>query len=73
MNIEKTINSSWTAISKITNTERGFNILIMILSLFALVASVWYFVGNIREIVHEHGEAIKEQRQEFLQALKDIK
>lgn len=82
--LPSTIKESWKAISTLSNTERGFNILIMILSMAALVCSVIYFVDNIREIVHEHSdiinsiveknnESIKVQRQEFLQALKDLK
>nr|DAM99050.1 MAG TPA: hypothetical protein [Caudoviricetes sp.]DAN79770.1 MAG TPA: hypothetical protein [Caudoviricetes sp.] len=45
----------------------------MLLSLGAVIFSIIYFTDNINGIVKDHNVAIKEQRQEFLQALKDLK
>lgn len=67
------VEKTWTAITKITGSERGTFILFILFSLGAVIFSIVYFTDNINAIVKDHNTAIKEQRQEFLQALKDLK
>nr|DAN25689.1 MAG TPA: hypothetical protein [Bacteriophage sp.]DAP28925.1 MAG TPA: hypothetical protein [Caudoviricetes sp.]DAU54210.1 MAG TPA: hypothetical protein [Bacteriophage sp.]DAW73522.1 MAG TPA: hypothetical protein [Caudoviricetes sp.]DAY21489.1 MAG TPA: hypothetical protein [Caudoviricetes sp.] len=38
-----------------------------------MIFSIVYFTDNINTIIKDHNVAVKEQRQEFLQALKDLK
>lgn len=67
------VEKAGVAITKITGSERGTFILFILLSLGAVIFSIVYFTDNINIIVKDHNAAIKEQRQEFLQALKDLK
>lgn len=67
------IEKAWNAISNITSSERGTFILFIMFSLGAVIFSIVYFTDNINTIVKDHNIAVKEQRQEFLQALKDLK
>ncbi len=67
------IEKAWKAIGTITSSERGTFILFILFSLGAVIFSIVYFTDNINTIVKDHNIAVKEQRQEFLQALKDLK
>lgn len=73
LDIPNLVEKAWVATAKITSSERGTFIFFVLLSLGAVIFSIIYFTDNINGIVKDHNVAIKEQRQEFLQALKDLK
>ncbi len=69
----KIIEKAWKAFWTITSSERGTFVFFIIIALGAVIFSIVYFTDNINTIIKDHNVAVKEQRQEFLQALKDLK
>ena len=69
----KIIEKAWKAFWTITSNERGTFVFFIIIALGAVIFSIVYFTDNINTIIKDHNVAVKEQRQEFLQALKDLK
>lgn len=69
----KIVEKTGNALTQITSSERGTFILFILFSLGAVIFSIVYFTSNINVIVKDHNLALKEQRQEFLQTLKDLK
>lgn len=73
MTIEKgTIKETWNALAKLTSSERGAFLLIMLVAFISIVTTVVLYIRSVDNLVSKYNETINLQQKEFLTALKDI-
>lgn len=68
-----TIVETWNALAKLTSSERGTFLAIMIVALFSIVWIVIFYVNSMDWLIDKYNETINQQQKEFLQALKEFK
>lgn len=73
MAIEKwTIEETGNVLTKLTASERGTFLAIMIVALLSIVGIVIFYVKSMDGLIDKYNETINKQQTEFLQALKEI-
>ena len=73
VNIEKwAIEETGNALSKITSSERGTFLLIMIVAFASIVVTVILYIKSVDWLIEKYNETINKQQTEFLQALKEF-
>lgn len=73
MAIEKgTIEETGNVLTKLTASERGTFLAIMIVALLSIVGIVIFYVKSMDWLIDKYNETINKQQTEFLQALKEI-
>lgn len=68
-----TIAETWNALAKLTSSERGTFLAIMICALLSIVWIVIFYVNSMDWLIDKYNETINQQQKEFLQALKEFK
>ena len=68
-----TIAETWNALAKLTSSERGTFLAIMIVALLSIVWIVIFYVNSMDWLIDKYNETINQQQKEFLQALKEFK
>ncbi len=68
-----TIAETWNALAKLTSSERGTFLAIMICALLSIVWIVIFYVNSMDGLIDKYNETINQQQKEFLQALKEFK
>lgn len=72
-NIEKwAIEEAGNALTKLTSSERGTFLAIMICALLSIVGIVLFYVKSMDWLIDKYNETINKQQSEFLTALKDM-
>lgn len=73
MTIEKeTIKETWNALAKLTGSERGTFLLIMLVAFISIVSTVILYIRSVDSLVSKYNETINLQQKEFLTALKEL-
>lgn len=73
VNIEKgTIEETGNVLTKLTSSERGTFLAIMIVALLSIVWIVIFYVKSMDGLIDKYNETINKQQTEFLQALKEF-
>lgn len=73
MAIEKwTIEETGNVLTKLTASERGTFLAIMIVALLSIVGIVIFYVKSMDGLIDKYNETINKQQTEFLQALKEF-
>ncbi len=73
MTIEKwTIEETGNVLTKLTASERGTFLAIMIVALLSIVGIVIFYVKSMDGLIDKYNETINKQQTEFLQALKEF-
>lgn len=73
MAIEKwTIEETGNVLTKLTNSERGTFLAIMIVALISIVWIVIFYVKSMDSLIDRYNETINKQQTEFLSALKEF-
>jgi len=67
------IESTGNALSKLTHSERGTFLAVMICALLSIVGIVWFYVNSMDWLIVKYNQTINEQQKEFLDALKQFK
>lgn len=68
-----TIEETGNALAKLTSSERGTFLAIMICALISIVWIVIFYVNSMDGLIDKYNETINQQQKEFLQALKEFK
>lgn len=68
-----TIEETGNALAKLTSSERGTFLAIMICALISIVGIVIFYVNSMDGLIDKYNETINQQQKEFLQALKEFK
>lgn len=73
MAIDKdTIEQTWNVLTKLTSSERGTFLAIMIVALLSIVWIVIFYVKSMDGLIDKYNSTINEQQKEFLTALKEF-
>ena len=73
MAIDKdTIEQTWNVLTKLTSSERGTFLAIMIVALLSIVWIVIFYVKSMDGLIDKYNATINEQQKEFLTALKEF-
>jgi hypothetical protein len=73
VNLDKwTIEETGNALSKITSSERGTFLLIMIVAFASIVVTVILYIKSVDWLIEKYNETINKQQTEFLQALREF-
>lgn len=73
VNLDKwTIEETGNALSKITSSERGTFLLIMIVAFASIVATVILYIKSVDWLIEKYNETINKQQTEFLTALREF-
>ena len=73
VNIEKgTIEETGNVLTKLTSSERGTFLAIMIVALLSIVGIVIFYVKSMDGLIDKYNETINKQQTEFLTALKEF-
>ena len=73
MALEKwTIEETGNVLTKLTNSERGTFLAIMIVALLSIVWIVIFYVNSMDWLIDKYNETINKQQSEFLTALKEF-
>jgi hypothetical protein len=73
VNIEKgTIEETGNVLTKLTWSERGTFLAIMIVALLSIVWIVIFYVKSMDGLIDKYNETINKQQTEFLTALKEF-
>lgn len=73
MAIERwTIEETGNVLTKLTASERGTFLAIMIVALLSIVGIVIFYVKSMDGLIDKYNETINKQQTEFLQALKEF-
>jgi hypothetical protein len=59
-------------LTKLTSSERGTFLAIMICALISIVGIVLFYVKSMDGLIDKYNETINKQQSEFLTALKDM-
>jgi len=68
-----TIESAGNVLSKLTHSERGTFLAVMICALLSIVGIVRFYVNSMDWLIDKYNQTINEQQKEFLDALKQFK
>lgn len=63
----------WNVIQKLTSSERGTFLLIMICALISIVWIVVFYVKSMDWLIDKYNTTINIQQEKFLDALKDFR
>lgn len=66
------IKETGNALSKLTSSERGTFLVVMLTALAAIVATVVLYINSVDNLVTKYNDTINLQQKEFLQALKEF-
>lgn len=66
------IKETGNALSKLTSSERGTFLVVMLTALIAIVATVVLYINSVDNLVTKYNDTINQQQKEFLQALKEF-
>lgn len=66
------IKETGNALSKLTSSERGTFLVVMLTALAAIVATVVLYINSVDNLVTKYNDTINQQQKEFLQALKEF-
>lgn len=73
MTIDKdTIEQTGNVLTKLTSSERGTFLAIMIVALLSIVWIVIFYVKSMDGLIDKYNTTINEQQKEFLTALKEF-
>jgi cell division protein FtsL len=73
MAIDKdTIEQTGNVLTKLTSSERGTFLAIMIVALLSIVWIVIFYVKSMDGLIDKYNETINQQQKEFLTALKEF-
>lgn len=73
MAIDKdTIKETWNVLTKLTSSERGTFLVVMLTALIAIVATVVLYINSVDNLVTKYNDTINMQQKEFLSALKEF-
>lgn len=67
-----TIEETGNALAKLTSSERGTFLAIMICALISIVWIVIFYVKSMDWLIDKYNETINQQQKEFLTALKEF-
>lgn len=67
-----TIEETGNALAKLTSSERGTFLAIMICALISIVGIVVFYVKSMDWLIDKYNTTINEQQKEFLTALKEF-
>lgn len=67
-----TIEETGNALAKLTSSERGTFLAIMICALISIVGIVIFYVKSMDGLIDKYNETINAQQKEFLTALKEF-
>lgn len=66
------IKETGNALSKLTSSERGTFLVVMLTALAAIVATVVLYINSVDNLVTKYNDTINQQQKEFLMALKEF-
>ena len=66
------IKETGNALTKLTSSERGTFLVVMLTALAAIVATVILYINSVDNLVTKYNDTINTQQKEFLQALKEF-
>lgn len=66
------IKETWNALNKLTSSERGTFLLIMLVAFVAIVTTVVLYIRSVDNLVTKYNDTINLQQKEFLTALKEF-
>lgn len=66
------IKETGNALSKLTSSERGTFLVVMLTALIAIVATVVLYINSVDNLVTKYNDTINQQQKEFLMALKEF-
>lgn len=66
------IKETGNALTKLTSSERGTFLVVMLTALAAIVATVVLYINSVDNIVTKYNDTINQQQKEFLQALREF-
>ena len=66
------IKETGNALTKLTSSERGTFLVVMLTALAAIVATVVLYINSVDNLVTKYNDTINLQQKEFLQALKEF-
>lgn len=73
MAIDKdTIKETGNVLTKLTSSERGTFLVVMLTALAAIVATVVLYINSVDNLVTKYNDTINMQQKEFLSALKEF-
>jgi len=73
VNIDKeVVEETGNALSKITSSERGTFLLIMVVAFASIVATVILYIRSVDWLIEKYNETINKQQTEFLTALREF-
>ena len=71
--VEKgTIEETGNVLQKLTSSERGTFLAIMIVALLSIVGIVIFYVNSMDWLIDKYNQTIKKKKKEFLIALKEF-
>ena len=71
--IEKwAIEETWNALAKLTSSERGTFLLVMLVAFISIVTTVILYIRSMDNLIEKYNATINQQQSEFLTALKDM-
>lgn len=69
---KETIKETWNVLTKLTSSERGTFLVVMLTALAAIVATVVLYINSVDNLVTKYNDTINMQQKEFLTALKEF-
>lgn len=66
------IKETGNALTKLTSSERGTFLVVMLTALAAIVATVVLYINSVDNLVTKYNDTINQQQKEFLQALREF-
>ena len=66
------IKETWNALTKLTSSERGTFLLVMLVAFIAIVTTVVLYIRSVDNLVNKYNDTINLQQKEFLTALKEF-
>ena len=67
-----TIKETGNVLTKLTSSERGTFLVVMLTALIAIVATVVLYINSVDNLVTKYNDTINMQQKEFLSALKEF-
>lgn len=67
-----TIKETGNVLTKLTSSERGTFLVVMLTALAAIVATVVLYINSVDNLVTKYNDTINQQQKEFLTALKEF-
>lgn len=69
---KETIKETGNVLTKLTSSERGTFLVVMLTALIAIVATVVLYINSVDNLVTKYNDTINMQQKEFLSALKEF-